>query len=107
MGNKYDEFGRVDPPSVSRCPRILTSEMTENLRGLISETPSVYFDEIAEWLAIYHDQPVFLGDNLRDLGLTYKLLRRVAAERDDVAYADWLHDIAANLCRPAGLSRRI
>jgi transposase len=68
-------------------PRILTSEMTEDLRQLISETPSVYLDEIAEWLAIYYDQPISLtalGDNLRDLGLTYKLLRRVAAERDDV-----------------------
>jgi transposase len=88
-------------------PRILTSEMTEDVRQLISETPSVYPDEIAKWLTIYHNQPIFLGDNLRDLGLTYKLFRRVAAERDDVACAEWLHDIAANLCRPAGLSRRI
>jgi transposase len=98
--NNYDEFWRVDPSSVLRGrPRILTSEMTEDLRQLISETPSVYPDEIAKWLTIYHNQPIFLGDNLRDLGLTYKLFRRVAAERDDV--------IAANLCRPAGLSRRI
>jgi transposase len=78
MGNNYDEFGRVDPPSMLRGrPRILTYGVTEDLRQLISQTPSVYLDEIAEWLAIYHGQPISitaLGNNLRGLGLTYKLL---------------------------------
>ena len=61
--------------------------MTEDLHQPISETPSVYLDEITEWLAIYHGQPISLttlGDHLRDLGLTYKLLRRVATECGDV-----------------------
>jgi hypothetical protein len=79
----------------------------ENLPNLTMNSVATVPDEIAKWLTIYYNQPIFLGDNLRDLGLTYKLFRRVAAERDDVACAEWLHDIAANLCRPVGLSRRI
>lgn len=77
MGNNYDKFGHGDLPSVLRGRPCILSEMTENLHQLISETPSVYLDKITEWLAIYHDQPISLtalGDNLCDLGLTYKLL---------------------------------
>jgi hypothetical protein len=58
----------------------------EDIRELIHEAPSLFLDEIAEWLAIYHEQPIsttVLHDNLRKLGLTYKKLRKVAAERDD------------------------
>ncbi|KAG2345952.1 hypothetical protein BDR05DRAFT_865518, partial [Suillus weaverae] len=42
-----------------------------------------------------HDQPISttaLHENLRDLGLTYKRLRRVAAERDDGFRADCKDD---------------
>ena len=48
---------------------------------------------------LHHNQPILttaLHDNLCDLGLTYKLLRRIAAERDNVACAEWLHKIAVN-----------
>lgn len=73
--------------------------MTEELRDLIAENPSLLLDEIGEWLAIYHDQPISstaLHDNLKDIGLTYKRLKRVAAERDDARRAEWLHNITAN-----------
>jgi transposase len=65
--------------------------MTDGIHELLAETPSLLLDEISEWLAIYHDQPISttaLHENLRDLGLTYKRLRRVAAERDDGFRAD-------------------
>ena len=35
-------------------------------------------------------------DNLKDLGLTYKRLKRIAAERDDAYRADWLHNMTSN-----------
>jgi hypothetical protein len=44
---------------------------------------SLLLDEIGEWLAIYHDQPISmtaLHDNLKDLRLTYKHLKRIAVE---------------------------
>jgi len=79
---------RVDPPSVLRGrPRILNSEAID-LHELIRGTPTLFLDEIGEWLALYHDQPISttaLHDNLRELGLTYKILRKAAAEHDDHA----------------------
>jgi hypothetical protein len=53
-------------------------------------------DEIAEWLALYHNLPISitaLHDNLQDLGLTHKRLRRVAAECDDVYRAAWMNEV--------------
>jgi transposase len=73
--------------------------MTEELGQLLTECPSLLLDEIGEWLAIYHDQPISttaLHDNLKDLGLTYKPLKRAAAERDDAYRVEWLHNITAN-----------
>src|ERR1700683_5584574 len=69
------------------------------LDDLIWETPSLFLDEISEWLAIYHDQPIStttLHMNLYDLGLTYKQLRRTAAERDEIARAAWRHDLTTH-----------
>jgi transposase len=88
----YDEHGHINPstPIMGR-PRLLDQVMTDGIHELLAETPSLLLDEISEWLAIYHDQPISttaLHENLRDLGLTYKRLRRVAAERDDGFRAD-------------------
>jgi hypothetical protein len=72
--------------------------MTDEIHELLAETPSLLLDEIGEWLAIYHDQPISttaLHEHLRDLGLAYKCLR-VAAERDDGFRADWLHNMTTN-----------
>jgi len=72
----YDIHGYVNPPTPLRGRRrLLTDRMTEELRVLITENLSLLLDEIGEWLAIYHDQPIStiaLHDNLKDLGLTYK-----------------------------------
>jgi len=52
----------VAPPSGLRDhPRVLTTLMTDDLRQMISESPSLYLDEIGEWLAIYHNQPIKVG----------------------------------------------
>ena len=71
--SKYEMFGCVESPSVLRGrPRIdiLNSTMTEDLRRLVLEEPSIYLEEVREWLAIYHDQPLSitaLHVNLVDL----------------------------------------
>ena len=67
--------------------------------SLYKKAPSLYLDEIKEWLALYHDQPISttaLHNHLRVLGLTCKITRKVAAERDDAARAAWLYDINTN-----------
>ncbi|KAF8499877.1 hypothetical protein F5888DRAFT_1611162, partial [Russula emetica] len=92
--------GCVNPPTPLRGRRrLLGSHIAEELHELLIENPSLLLDEIGEWLAIYHDQPISttaLHDNLKDLGLTYKCLKRIAAERDDAYRADWLHNMTSN-----------
>jgi hypothetical protein len=73
--------------------------MTDNLHQMISESPSLYLDEISEWLAIYHDQPISrsaLHRNLQDLALTHKKLCQVAAERNEEFWSEWLDNILTN-----------
>ena len=53
---------------------------------LVNELPEMFLEEILEWIGVVHDLPMSrsaLHDNLSDLGLTYKLLQRAAAERDE------------------------
>jgi transposase len=98
--DNYDTHGRVDPHSVLQGHRrLLNATAIEDLHDLIQESPSLFLDEIADWLALYHDQPISttaLHDNLRDLGITHKKLRKVAAERDDAYRAEWLHNVLTN-----------
>src|SRR5882724_7802036 len=93
------QLRRVDPHSALHGRRrLLNATAIEELHDLIQESPSLFLDEIADWLALYHDQPISttaLHDNLRDLGITYKKLRKVA-ERDDAYRAEWLHDVLTN-----------
>jgi len=92
--DNYKLHGRVDPPSVLRGrPRLLNAQVIDDLHHFIQESPYLYLDEIREWLALYHDQPISmtaLHNNLRRMGLSRKIMRKAAAERDRVARAEWL-----------------
>jgi len=89
--------GRVDPPSFLRGRRrILSAGAIADLRELIHESPELFLDELRLWLALYHDIQISttaLHDNLRQLGLTRKLIRRAAAERDHELRANWMYNI--------------
>lgn len=97
--DSYEIHGQVDPRSVNRGRRrLLTQDVIEDIRELLLETPDLYLDEIAEWLLLYHAIPIStaaLHNNLRDLGLTRKLMQRTAAERDHELRATWMHDVLA------------
>ena len=98
--DNYDTHGCVNPPSVlSGCPCLLNSKAISDLQELICETPTLFLDEISEWLALYHDQPILttaLHDNLQELGLTHKILQKAAVEYDDLAWAEWLTHFISN-----------
>ena len=98
--DNHNTHGCIDPPSVLRgCPCILNSEAISDLHELICGTPTLFLDDIGEWLALYHDQPIStttLHDNLRKLGLTYKILQKATAEHDDQTQAEWLIYITSN-----------
>ncbi|PPQ96959.1 hypothetical protein CVT26_005981 [Gymnopilus dilepis] len=92
----YNDHGCVNPTSVTRGRRrILKSNVISELRELMQETPELYLDEIGEWLALYHEVQISttaLHDNLRDLGITRKIMKRAAAERDNELRAAWMYD---------------
>ncbi len=53
----------------------------------------MFLQEIQEWIGIVHDTPISISSlhqNLRDAGLTYKLLRKAAAERDEALRQQWM-----------------
>ena len=97
--NNYKVHGHVNPPSALQGRhRILTGEVIGELRELIQENPELYLDEIGEWLALYHHIQISktaLHDNLRDLGISRKIMIRAAAERDDQLRAEWMYDFLA------------
>jgi transposase len=53
--NNYEQEGQVDPPRVLRGRRrLLSTAAITDLFNLVAESPSLYLDEIQEWLAIHH-----------------------------------------------------
>jgi transposase len=83
----------VPPPNPLRGrPRILNPDMTHDLSILISESPAMFLDEIQDWLALVHDVNISrtaLHENIRDCGITYKMIHKAALERDDEARHEW------------------
>ena len=71
-------------------PRTLTPIMIRDLYHLIQEAPYLYLDEIQDWLLIAHEVGISksaLHSNLEDAGLSLKVMKKTAAERDEVARA--------------------
>jgi len=96
----YETYGTVSPPTPLRGQQqLLSNGVAEELREILTESPALLLDEIGEWLANYHDQPISttaLHDNLEDLAFTHKRLKRIAAEQDDAYRANWLHNMTSN-----------
>ncbi|KIJ29175.1 hypothetical protein M422DRAFT_269442 [Sphaerobolus stellatus SS14] len=88
----YDELGDVVPlpnPNQGR-PRFLKPLQVHSLAEKIQECPEMYLDELRDWLALEHDVAIpisTLDQNIREAGLSHKLLRRRAIERDEIARA--------------------
>jgi len=79
----------VPPPSPSRGrPRILNADQTHDLFTLLQEAPEMYLDEIQDWVAIGQELAISktaLHILIHDVGISYKVLRKAASERDEVA----------------------
>ncbi|KAF8574082.1 hypothetical protein K439DRAFT_1642452 [Ramaria rubella] len=59
----------------------------------------MYLDELQDWLTLEHDILVTittLDRNIQEAGLTYKLLRQAAGEKDKGARVAWRADMQAN-----------
>jgi transposase len=90
----------IPPPNPMQCrPRILNGDMTHDLYTLLEEAPEMYLSEIQDWIALTYEVHISksaLHTNIRDAGITYKLLRRAAAERDEDFRQEWKQDVDAH-----------
>ena len=94
--DNYEMHGRVNPPSfLQGRRRILSAGVVDDLCDLMQESPELYLDKIGIWLALYREVQISttaLHDNLQELGLTCKLMRHAAAERDHELRASWIYN---------------
>ena len=78
----YDSIAPPPNPNRGR-PRILNTDMTHDLYTLLEEAPELYLDEVQEWLAVTYDTGISISalhQNLKDAGLSYKLLQKAASK---------------------------
>ncbi|KAJ3924572.1 MAG: hypothetical protein NXY57DRAFT_858836, partial [Lentinula lateritia] len=62
------------------------------MKEIYNHHPDSYLDELVWFLALHHDVVISksaLHDNLRKAGLTRKLMRKIAQERDEVLRAEY------------------
>jgi len=87
----------IPPPNPIQCrPRILNADMTHDLYTLLEEAPEMYLSEIQDWIALAYEVHISksaLHMNIHDAGLSFKLLRKVAAERDEDLRQGWKQDV--------------
>ncbi len=81
------EYGTVARPPESYNPRgwqrILTRSILTAIKDVYRAETDTYLDELCWWLAVEHDIVIStsaLQENLRDAGLTWKLLHKIACE---------------------------
>jgi transposase len=90
----------IPPPNPMQChPRILNGDMTHDLYTLLEEAPEMYLSEIQDWIALTYEVHISksaLHMNICNAGITYKLLRRAAAERDEDLRQEWKQDVDAH-----------
>ncbi|KJA16998.1 hypothetical protein HYPSUDRAFT_111694, partial [Hypholoma sublateritium FD-334 SS-4] len=90
----FEEFQTVNrPPSapIGRPRAIIRAVMTA-ITEVYHNEADAYLDELVWWLAIHHDIPISRGalqKNLVSAGLTRKLLRKIARERDEEVRAEF------------------
>ncbi|KAJ3846172.1 hypothetical protein EV368DRAFT_53149, partial [Lentinula lateritia] len=89
--NEFDSV--VKPPSPLRgCPRMITIAALTAMKEIYNHHPDSYLDGLVWFLALHHDVVISksaVHDNLRKAGLTRKLMRKIAQERDEVLRAEY------------------
>ncbi|KAF8835834.1 hypothetical protein BDN67DRAFT_885285, partial [Paxillus ammoniavirescens] len=91
------------PMSVLRGrPRLLHVAVMAELRALIQESPSLFLDEITNYILLMHEKRISitaLHNNLSHFGLTYKMMQRTASQGDEQAQQAWREDIVSNFTK--------
>ena len=89
-----DEFDSVTPPPspLRGRPRIISLAAMTAVQQLYEVHPDTYLDELQWFLAIHHNMAVSIStlrENLEKAGLTWKLLHKIAIERDEELRANY------------------
>jgi transposase len=90
----FEEHGNViRPPSplIGRT-RIITRAVLTTIHALYEREPDLYLDELCTFLAVEHNLIISkstLSRNLAQAGLTYKILHKIAIERDEQLRDEW------------------
>jgi transposase len=98
----FAEYGTVErPPSPIRGQqlRILTRALMTACEDLFTEESDLYLDEVVTWLALTHNISISVSTlcrNLKEAGLTWKLLHKIAAERDEQCRNEWRESLRTN-----------
>lgn len=100
--HNQEEFGMVTPPQnpLQGRPRILDADQTNDLLNMVHDVPEMYLDEIQDWVAVTHELGIgrsTLHELIRDAGITYKVMRHAASERDEGARQNWVEYVGENL----------
>jgi len=67
-----------------------------DLYTLLEEAPEMYLSEIQDWIALLHKVHISktaLHENIRDAGITFKLLRKAVAEHNEDYWLEWKEDV--------------
>ncbi|KDQ08220.1 hypothetical protein BOTBODRAFT_91589, partial [Botryobasidium botryosum FD-172 SS1] len=84
----------VRPPSSIRGrPRLLSARILDAIALLLREHPTLYLDELARWISTHYNVTISLSTlqhNLRDTGLTNKVVQKAPIERDAVRREAWV-----------------
>ena len=90
----FDRYGSVNRPSTApKGPeRIITRAVLTAVQTLYEVDSDLYLDELVLWLAVEHDIKISvsaLHSTLVKVGLTRKLLHKIAIERDEELREQW------------------
>jgi transposase len=96
--NIFLEHGSVTKPRSPLLgrPQIIVRAVMTAIKEVYHNEADAYLDEIVWWLAIHHDIIISrsaLQANLRDAGLTRKLLHKIAQERDEEMRAEFMETV--------------
>ena len=94
--NNFVEFGTVSRPlhlrKIQGRPRIIVQAVMTAIKEVYQNEADIYLDELVFWVAIHHDIAISrstLQRTLEDVGLTRKLLHKIARERDEFLIAEF------------------
>ena len=96
----FDEYNSVTHPwsGLVGHPHILVRAVVTSIKEIYNNEADAYLDELVWWLAIHHDIAISrsaLHKNLQEVGLTRKLLHKIAWECDEEAqweFMEVIHD---------------